>query len=177
MLNNQEKLKGLHDMDQLYKDCRKDWNKKFSDHRYLKYPRWAYIKKTIDQFRVKTILEFGCGLSTILFDQLGCKVDSFETDQDYMKSVDSMIHTRNVNFFHWNNQSSDYFKKLEKYHMALVDGALPRTRQLNIAAKYSDIIIIDDININRPIDLPDWVRIDSITRFIGVFVRRLYYAA
>ena len=119
------------------------WLSKTSDHRYLRPNRWNVLSQTIHDHKVKTILEFGSGISTLLFSSLGLKIDSYETDPDYMAFVALLCYPgTNVKFHHWDNVHLNH--DLPYYDMALVDGTLPREGQLTLSIKHSNLIAIDD---------------------------------
>ena len=42
------------------------------------------LRSLIRNRKIKNVLEFGSGMSTILFDKLGLNVDSYETDRIFM---------------------------------------------------------------------------------------------
>lgn len=44
---------------------------------------WKIVYDIIRRFDVKTVIEYGCGVSTELFMAVGCKVISLETQTDY----------------------------------------------------------------------------------------------
>ena len=117
----------------------KEWRSLTPDLRYLRLKRWKVIKKVILNYNLKTVLEFGSGISTILFANLGMQVISFETSPKFMHFVSNLC--QEVPIIHWNN------KKLwlsGRFDLALVDGILPRDRQLEISIKHAKFIAVDD---------------------------------
>jgi len=44
---------------------------------------WKYIYEKILQYKIKTVLEYGCGLSTELLHSIGMKVVSLEDDKEW----------------------------------------------------------------------------------------------
>lgn len=117
------------------------WHTKTNnDPRYLRPLRWKQLKDLILSKGVKTILEFGSGVSTLLLDQLNIKIHSVETDRSYMRTVQSLCSS-NIEFTHWDNE---FLQQLRHYDLAIVDGDLPRDRQLIYAIALSDYIAIDD---------------------------------
>ena len=140
--------------------------------RYLKPICWNTLKPILVNNNVSSVLEFGCGLSTLLFDSLGLKVTSYETDQKYIYFVDRYC-SPNVELLLWDNSGDPV---TSQYDLSLVDGILPRTPQLKVAVKHSDIVAIDDFKgrlgpILMP-ELEDFERIGTREAKIAVFARR-----
>ena len=73
------------------------WRTNSNDHRYLRPNRWDEIKEVIDTYNPKEILEFGAGVSTILFSSMGINLTSLETDKDYLSFVKSLCPNK-VNY-------------------------------------------------------------------------------
>lgn len=117
----------------------KAWKASTSDLRYLRPNRWKVIKDVILKYNLKSVIEFGSGVSTILFDNLGMHILSFETRLPYMKFVTDLCPR--VPIIHWDNVSLSI---RGQFDLALVDGDLPRTTQLDISLKRADFIAIDD---------------------------------
>ena len=143
------------------------WRSKTSDLRYFRPKRWDELKKVIIEQGVKSVLEFGSGVSTFLFDNINLKVVSFETDPKYMEFVKSLCSPK-VTFKLWDNKSATIN---DFYDLALVDGVLPRTHQLEIALKHAKFIAIDDFKDSLLRKLTNYERIDSRSTILAVFVR------
>ncbi len=161
----------------MYKTIASVWQREFGKTEKVRYKlgyiRWLYLEKTLKQFRIKTILEFGCGLSTLLFSNAGCDVESYETDPEYIKKVFPLVQT-GVMIMEWDNKYLNLGD--DRFDMAFVDGILPRIPQIELAKEHSNIVVIDDYT--RPIKImKDWIRIDDGKRFIGVFVKGVNYEA
>ena len=110
--------------------------------RYLRRECWDVIKDYIIKHEITAALEFGSGLSTILFNNLGVDLVSYETDPVYLRTIKS-YNLANVEFRLWDNVTANI---KGHYGISLVDGALPRTKQLYYAQKHSRYIAIDDFN-------------------------------
>ena len=110
--------------------------------RYLRSECWDLIKSYILSKNITSVLEFGSGLSTILFNSLGVDVVSYETDPVYLRKVKS-YNLANVEFRLWDNKNTTIN---QVFGLSLVDGAMPRTEQLRYAIKYSRYIAIDDFS-------------------------------
>ena len=125
----------------------------------------------VNKYKVRTVIEFGSGISSLLFDNMNMKVVSLETDEKYMNWVAGFC-SDNISFYHWDND------KLPKgiphtYDMALVDGCLPRRPQLDHAKIMTDLICIDDFAGSirgqfTPV-MAEWDRIDKLGTFMAVF--------
>lgn len=141
------------------------WRSKTSDLRYLRPSRWNELEKVIVEQDIKSVLEFGSGVSTILFDNLNLKVSSFETAPKYMEFVKSLCSPK-VTFKIWDNKTvptNDF------YDLALVDGALPRTHQLETALKRAKFIAIDDFKDSLLPKLINYKRIDQLSTILAIF--------
>ena len=110
--------------------------------RYLRKERWDIIKGYIHKHGITSVLEFGSGISTLLFNNLGLDIVSYETDSIYLRTIKS-YNLANVDFRLWDNTTA-YIKGY--FGMSLVDGILSRTNQLIYAQKHSRYIVIDDFN-------------------------------
>jgi hypothetical protein len=108
--------------------------------RYLRPECWSVINRILHNHRITSILEFGSGISTALFNNHGIDVVSYDTDPAYLKFIKS-LNLANVEFRLWNNKKTSIEGE---FGLSLVDGALPRTRQLYYAMKHSRYIAIDD---------------------------------
>ena len=146
------------------------WQSRSSDHRFLRFNRWMEIKKVIQKERLKTVVEFGSGISTALFANLGMSVLSFETDPDYMNFVYNFDLCKGATFILWNNK--DLTLKAH-FDLALVDGILPRDTQLKVALNCAKYIAIDDFVGRGKKTLSPMLsrlnRVDSGTTYLALF--------
>ena len=140
-----------------------------NDRRYLRPRRWNTIRTVLESQKLTKILEFGSGVSTLLFDNLDCTVDSYETDEKFLNLVKDNC-SEGVKFHFWDNKTAP---DLDHYNLALVDGALPRTLQLELAIKHADFVAIDDCVgkykqaiLNR---MKDFKRLDNDKTYMTVF--------
>lgn len=155
------------------KEIYKKWHELTDDHRYFRPVRWTQLENLIKEYEVRTVLEFGVGVSTLLFDNLGLRIDSYETDAKFMEFVGSHCSS-NVYLSYWDNEtiSNDI---AGKYDLAFVDGSDPRINQLALSIEYSDLIAIDDfagryVNQMLPM-LKGFNRLDDGSTFLSVFKR------
>jgi len=114
---------------------------------------WDFIEQIIRDEKLKTVLEFGSGFSTLLMSEIA-KVDSFETNPKRLEEIKAKLpRGRSVNFFLWGGRVIPDSGKLKaKYDLAFIDGPesasnisqVGRQVSIEIAAKYSDRIILHD---------------------------------
>jgi len=140
--------------------------------RYLRRECWDAMKKIILEHNITSALEFGSGLSTILMNNLGLDIVSCETDPVYLRKIKS-FNLANVDFRLWDNNEVE----IEGYFgIALVDGIIPRTRQLHYAQLHSRYIAIDDFNdfnSNEGLEpmLSKYTRLDDGKNKLAIFRR------
>jgi len=148
------------------------WFARFDDRRYFRPRRWAEVKRVIEDNDVRSVLEFGIGVSTLLFINQGMRrIVSYETDKDYIDKVKEYFSPPpNVVINHWHNDGANIDGK---FGLALVDGALPRHQQLILAKKYAKFIAVDDFVGGEAKRLGSLVegleRIDSGKTFVAIF--------
>ena len=116
---------------------------------------WKFIKSILVKNEIKTVLEFGSGLSSLLISEIA-EVTSYETDRKY---ADDILSKRivvaggqtinNLLIRMWDGKDVD--DDLPKYDLAFVDGPLGkssggmgREHSIRIAAEHADRIIIHD---------------------------------
>jgi predicted O-methyltransferase YrrM len=122
------------------KEIYKLWLSKVNDHRYLRPKRWTEIENAINKHNPKKVLEFGAGVSTLLFSNLGLNLTSLETDKEYTNFVKSICPNK-VKFIHWDGSTVPINTKFD---LILIDGILPRLPQLLYAISNTNLIAIDD---------------------------------
>lgn len=115
------------------------WLANSTDRRYFRFRRWMQLKKLINDEKLHSVLEFGTGISTLLFKNLKMQVLSFETDMLYLKSIRHL--TPGINVRLWNNK---HLAISDKFDLAFVDGALPRDEQLKISIESARFVAVDD---------------------------------
>ena len=107
---------------------------------------WDFIKDIVGKESVKSVLEFGTGLSTLFISELA-SVDSYGTDGDRPKIIKAKIpKDRAVKFFPWNGDGLNIEKS---YDLAFINGpgGVPKKGQgkeiaIQVAAEKADRIII-----------------------------------
>jgi len=79
---------------------------------------WIVLKKLITEYNVRSVVEFGIGLSTLLIMQL-CRVDGYDNLDRHLEWMKTKVND-NVTLHKWDGKIP---VKLEKqYDMAFVDG-------------------------------------------------------
>ena len=105
---------------------------------------WMFILSVIKNYGINSVLEFGAGLSTLLFNETDVKIITFETDINWIIKVQEINSDCNV--AEWDNAKVN-LKEFEKFDLAFVDGPAGgsnREVSTKIASKNADIIIIHD---------------------------------
>lgn len=114
---------------------------------------WDFILQIITDEKLRTVLEFGVGFSTLLMSEIA-EVDSFETKPEKLGQINMRLpKDRKVNLYPWDGETKpDSGRVKEKYDLVFVNGPQSATlgtqtgRQVSIevAAEHSDRIIIHD---------------------------------
>lgn len=113
---------------------------------------WNFIRDIIRGKGIKTVLEFGTGLSTLLISEIA-EVDTFETELGWSRMIKAKVPSnRKVKFYTWNGQSPPGTGwKRKKYDLIFVDGprgkasgGVGRETSIKMAAKFADRIIVHD---------------------------------
>jgi len=114
---------------------------------------WDFIEQIITDEKIKTVLEFGSGFSTLLMSEIA-KVDSFETDPKRKKMVKERLpKDRKVNLYTWDGKTKpDSGRVKEKYDLVFIDGPesaimgdqTGRKVSIEVATECSDRIIVHD---------------------------------
>jgi ADP-heptose:LPS heptosyltransferase len=110
---------------------------------------WMFMKEVIQENGVKNILEFGAGLSSLLFGTLVDKVITFEDKEGWIKKIQDMATEKN-HIFHWDGKEleiDDFREEGLKFDMAFVDGpagSMNREWSTKIASELADIVIVHD---------------------------------
>ena len=137
----------------------------------IKKQDWEILRQTIDTYGVKTAIEFGAGLSTMLFEEMGIKTTSYETEQLYIKKLQPLLRTK---VYQWDNKKD---LKPKKVDLAFIDGELPRDKQAEIARQVADIVIVHDGHKRQcghkaSSYFADWEEVPNETRLSRIFVRK-----
>lgn len=107
---------------------------------------WDFINGVIKKYGVKSVLEFGAGLSTLLMTDLGLDVQTFETQQGWIDRIMALSKKPKINLWDggWNLPLP-----MAQYDLAFVDGpagGVNREAATAIAARSANIVIVHDAN-------------------------------
>ena len=158
-----------------YNDVKSEFKKKIGDaSKCLKKEDWNVLNTLINDHKIKTVVEFGSGLSTVLMQRAGLKVTSFETDGDYLTKLDPLL-SNDIDIRLWDNKADINFNG-DKFDLAIIDGALPRTKQAVAAKGISDLVIVHDghkrqCGYHAAMAFSDWDEVLNDTRLTRVFKR------
>lgn len=107
---------------------------------------WDFMKKIIQEEDVKTVLEFGTGLNTLLLSELA-SVDSYTTDSKQLEYIKSKIpKERNIHLNMWNGAGLNIEKR---YDLVFINGpnGMPKKGvgkevAVTVAMEHADRIIL-----------------------------------
>ena len=109
---------------------------------------WKFIKSVLERYNVKSVLEFGSGLSTRLFIENGYKVSAFETNQTYFDHINKTVPNIAGSVTLWDGT---YLDIGGRFDLAFVDGPSAwkpsvgsREVSTRIASEHSDLVIVHD---------------------------------
>lgn len=105
---------------------------------------WQFLQSVLKTYNVKSVLEFGCGLSTLLFAEEGMNVTSYETMKHWIERVVEKAPSVNIN--RWDGKDTELSGKFD---FAFVDGPAGgenREHSVRIASEHADIIVVHDGN-------------------------------
>lgn len=113
---------------------------------------WHFIQRIIEKHKIKTILEFGAGLSTLLMSEIA-SVLSFETNKKHGENIIKLANekkdARSLAVVLWDGKRTDIVSS--KYDLVFIDGpqgkdigGIGREASFEIAVKHTDKIIVHD---------------------------------
>lgn len=111
---------------------------------------WDFMKTTLVKHNVKTVLEFGAGLSTLLMTDLDLDVETYELQKGWVERVKELNAKANVIL--WDGSAYLPTKK-DHFNFAFVDGpagGVNREMSTKLAAEFADVVIVHDAN--RPFE-------------------------
>ena len=109
---------------------------------------WEFIKETIQNNNIKTVLEFGAGLSTLMLNDLGLKVITYETISGWIEKIKKINPNCDVRL--WDGKTINDSVKDEdpkKFDLAFVDGpsgGAQREFSTKIASESAITVIMHD---------------------------------
>ena len=110
---------------------------------------WMFMKEVIEENGVKNILEFGAGLSSLLFGNMVDKVITFEDRTGWITKIQNMATEKN-HIFHWDGKTldlDDFKEEGLRFDMAFVDGpagSMNREWSTKYGSELADIVIVHD---------------------------------
>lgn len=109
---------------------------------------WAFMKPILLRDEIKTVLEFGVGLSSLLMSEI-CNVVSYEQNKEWAKEIESKKQENDLEIRLWDGR--EVKEELPKVDLCFVDappskagGGLGRQFSIEIASQITDRIIIHD---------------------------------
>jgi hypothetical protein len=127
----------------------------------FKYSDWDFVYNLIIKYRIRTVLEYGCGLSTELLKIIGMDVLSLETQEAWAKPYldDKRFKIIMCNY------SIGYPDLKTKFDLAFIDAPgekeiHDRSKSVIHAKKYCSHIYLHDYNLNQYEHLDcdtDWI--------------------
>lgn len=128
----------------IYKEIKESATPFFKHHKSIKEADWELLTRNILKLGVKTVLEFGSGISTAMWSLCGCDVCSFETNMDYMIQVQDWCKDNEwkVTFVPWDNEHFPY--EGEMWDLGFCDGIWGRKRSLEICRDTCKYIALHD---------------------------------
>ena len=103
---------------------------------------WLFISKLIDDHKVKTVLEFGIGLSTLLISEKA-QVTSYETMGHWIERL--KLEKQGLDIRKWDGKDTQLDEKV--YDLAFVDGpsgGVNREHSVRLASKHAKMVIVHD---------------------------------
>ena len=103
---------------------------------------WGFLRGVIRRYGVRDVVEFGCGLSTVLFDGLGLRVVSYETKAVWVRCVGERLKHGEVRL--WDGEG---LLDCHSYDLAFVDGPAGgdnRGPSTFYASLLSDVVVCHD---------------------------------
>jgi ADP-heptose:LPS heptosyltransferase len=113
---------------------------------------WIFIKGILEEYKIKSILDFGAGLSTLLMGLIADKVITLESNNEWIQKMINLADPKKHLIKHWDGKTvpletlSDY-KYPDKYDFAFVDGPVGgenREWSTKYASEHADLIIVHD---------------------------------
>jgi hypothetical protein len=110
---------------------------------------WAFLKDVLAGYGVRTVLEFGCGLSSLLLSA-HAEVESFEVDDQFRRAIAAKCGPENKLVIRlWDGVDCRPSRK--HFDLAFVDGprgkstgGMGRQHSMRLAAQYADVVVVHD---------------------------------
>ena len=104
---------------------------------------WEFLCQTIERYNVKSVLEFGAGLSTLLLNDKLTNVVTYEDKQVWIDKIKQLKHSCNIQL--WDGKDIPDF--VEMFDLSFVDGPAndqPREFSTKIGAEHAKIVMVHD---------------------------------
>lgn len=106
---------------------------------------WEFIEKVIDENNVKTVLEFGCGLSTLLLLRKGIKVISYDMMQRWIDKIKTINPQCDIRLWDGMTLPDDWVgQKVDLVFLDGPSGGKMREFSTKIASDLSDLVLQHD---------------------------------
>jgi len=112
---------------------------------------WLFMKEVFKEDKIKNVLEFGCGLSTLLMGTVVDKVVSYGTNDNWNTKVRGMVDPKKHDIVYWDGKTVPAKEgvkyPLPKYDLAFVDGPSGgenREWSMQFASEHANRIIVHD---------------------------------
>jgi len=108
---------------------------------------WLFIKNVIEDNKIKSILEFGAGLSTCLMNTLVKDMVTYESVPGWLNKFRQKYANLNLNIRQWDGKTSTNVDLKRTYDLGFVDGpAGGKNRNIStkIASELCKIVIVHD---------------------------------
>jgi hypothetical protein len=117
---------------------------------------WTFIRDILYRKKIKNVLEFGSGLSSLLISEI-VEVVSYETDEEYGKEIEKRKTPENrLEIRYWDGATKPSELDTESYDLIFVDGppgkcagGIGREHSIRIASEIGDRIILHDAGRNE----------------------------
>jgi hypothetical protein len=128
----------------------------------LRFEDWRFIHRIILRYDIKTVIEYGCGLSTELLVCAGLKVTSLETQE---KWADPYLNDKRFNVILC-NYLAGYPDLKQRFDLGFIDAPgnaeiSDRSKSVIHAKQRCNFIYMHDYNLNQFEDIDtdkNWVR-------------------
>jgi ADP-heptose:LPS heptosyltransferase len=110
---------------------------------------WIHMKALLEKYKSKTVLEFGAGLSTLLFGSVVDEIHTFETQPGWIKKIKDSADDNKHTFYNWDATKEFVPPSVlpKRFDFAFVDGPAGgqnREWSTKAAAELADVVIIHD---------------------------------
>lgn len=110
---------------------------------------WIHMKALLEKYKTKSVLEFGAGLSTLLFGSVVDEVHTFETQPGWINKIKAMTDEKKHSFYSWDATKEFVPPSVlpKRFDFAFVDGPAGgqnREWSTKAAAELADVVIVHD---------------------------------